>query len=58
MEEMLGQLESDPIKGYLLTKAYRLPKSWEKVRLLCVPISDKDKHIIGVCGFEISDPFF
>lgn len=58
MEAVLKQLESDPTNGYLLTKAYRLPEAWEKVRLLCAPISDRDGNIIGVCGFEISDPFF
>lgn len=58
MEVVLDQLEADPTKGYLLTKAYKLPEAWEKVRLLCAPISDKSGTIIGVCGFEISDPFF
>lgn len=58
VEAVLEQLEANPAKSYLLTKAYRLPKSWEKVRLLCAPISNKDGQIIGVCGFEISDPFF
>lgn len=58
MEAVLKQLEADPAKGYLLTKAYKLPEAWEKVRLLCTPISDKSGNIIGVCGFEISDPFF
>lgn len=58
MEAILEQAESNPTKTYLLTKAYKLPKSWEKVRLLCVPIFDDDSNIIGVCGFEISDPFF
>lgn len=58
MEAVLDQLESDPTNGYLLTKAYKLPEAWEKVRLLCAPIADRDGNIIGVCGFEISDPFF
>lgn len=58
MEAVLNQLESNPAKGYLLTKAYKLPDAWEKVRLLCAPITDKDGRIIGVCGFELSDPFF
>lgn len=58
MEAVLQQAKSDPAKAYLLTRAYKLPKSWEKVRMLCVPIPDNSGNIIGVCGFEISDPFF
>lgn len=58
MEAVMSQLESDPVKGYLLTPAYKLPDAWESVRLLCAPISDSHGRIIGVCGFEISDPFF
>lgn len=58
MEAVLHQPESDPARGYLLTKSYKLPDAWEKVRLLCAPISDGSGQIIGVCGFELSDPFF
>lgn len=58
MEAVMRQLESDPVKGYLLTPAYKLPDAWEKVRFLCAPIADADGDIVGVCGFEISDPFF
>lgn len=58
MEAVMRQLESDPVKGYLLTPAYKLPDAWEKVRFLCAPIADADGDIVGVCGFELSDPFF
>ena len=58
MEEVLTQLESNPCKGYLLTAAYQLPDAWEHVRFLCTPIADDKGNIIGVCGFELSDPFF
>lgn len=42
---------------YLLTQVYSLPDSWERVRLLCVPIN-LDGQFIGVCGFELSDLYF
>lgn len=58
MEAVMNQLESDPALGYVLTPAYKLPDAWENVRLLAAPISDNSGNIIGVCGFEISDPFF
>lgn len=58
MEAVFNQAEADPSKGYLLTPAYKLPEAWEKVRFLCTPIADKKGNIIGVCGFEISDPYF
>lgn len=58
MEEVLTQFESNPSKGYLLTAAYQLPDAWEHVRFLCTPIADDKGNIIGVCGFELSDPFF
>lgn len=58
MEKVLNQFESNPAKGYLLTAAYQLPDAWEHVRFLCAPISDENGTIIGVCGFELSDPFF
>ena len=53
-------LEADiesPARGYLLTRVYSLPDSWEQVRLLCVPIL-LGGRTIGVCGFEISDIYF
>lgn len=58
MEAVMSQLINNPSKGYLLTCPYKLPEAWEKVRFLCTPIADKSGTIIGVCGFEISDPFF
>lgn len=58
MEAVMSQLITNPSKGYLLTCPYKLPEAWEKVRFLCAPITDKTGNIIGVCGFEISDPFF
>lgn len=42
---------------YLLTQVCSLPDSWERVRLLCVPIY-LDGAVIGVCGFELSDLYF
>ena len=44
-------------RRYLLTEVYKLPDSWERVRLLCVPIR-LGGRTIGVCGFEISDIYF
>lgn len=42
---------------YLLTQPCSLPDSWERVRLLCMPIY-LDGEVIGVCGFELSDLYF
>lgn len=42
---------------YLLTQVYPLPDSWERVRLLCVPVA-LNGEVIGVCGFELSDLYF
>ena len=42
---------------YLLTQVCSLPDSWERVRLLCVPVRLNGK-VIGVCGFELSDLYF
>lgn len=58
LEAMFGQSYSDDDSGYLLTSVCQLPESWEKVRLLGVPIFDQHGKMIGVCGYEISDPFF
>lgn len=58
MEAVLSQTESNPARGYLLTRSYQLPTSWEKVRFLCTPVADASGNIIGVCGFEINSPFF
>lgn len=42
---------------YLLTRVFSLPDSWERVRLLCLPVV-LDGQAIGVCGFELSDLYF
>lgn len=42
---------------YTLTPVFSLPDSWERVRLLCVPVY-LDGRVIGVCGFELSDLYF
>lgn len=42
---------------FLLTQICALPDSWERARLLCVPITLEDE-VIGVCGFELSDLYF
>lgn len=50
---------SDSIsKAYFLTSVYRLPDTWENVRLLCIPVFDSRGTTIGVCGFEISNLYF
>ena len=50
---------SDSIsKAYFLTSVYRLPDTWENVRLLCIPLFDSRGTTIGVCGFEISNLYF
>lgn len=42
---------------YILTQVCSLPDTWERVRLLCVPV-ELEGEIIGVCGFELSDLYF
>lgn len=42
---------------YILTQVYSLPDSWERVRLLCMPVY-LNGDVIGVCGFELSDLYF
>lgn len=57
-EAVFGTKRKGSPKDYFLTPAYKLPDAWEKVRLLCVPVLDGGGKTVGVCGFEISDPFF
>lgn len=42
---------------YMLTDVYPLPDSWERARLICLPIY-MGGRIAGVCGFELSDLYF
>lgn len=42
---------------YSLTQVCSLPDSWERVRLMCMPVY-LDGEVIGVCGFELSDLYF
>lgn len=58
VEELLSSDSDNPAKNYVLTSVYKLPQAWEHVRFLCVPISDGNGNVIGVCGFEISDLYF
>lgn len=58
VEAMFGQPYAEDASGYLLTSVCQLPDSWETVRLLAVPIFDQHGKVIGVCGYEISNPFF
>ena len=43
---------------FLFTDTVRLPGTWEKVILLCVPIVGSDGTVYGICGFEISQLYF
>ena len=57
--DTLMSSRSDSIsKAYFLTSVYRLPDTWENVRLLCIPVFDSRGTTIGVCGFEISNLYF
>lgn len=58
VEALLSSDSDNPAKNYVLTSVYKLPQAWEHVRFLCVPISDGNGNVIGVCGFEISDLYF
>lgn len=56
-EALLAAEDQNPARNYLLTEAYALPDSWERVRLICIPVVLSGRTI-GVCGFEINDLFF
>jgi DNA-binding CsgD family transcriptional regulator len=43
---------------FLFTDAMKLPGTWERVMLLCVPIVGNDGEAYGICGFEISHLYF
>jgi len=43
---------------YILSPVVEIPDTWERARYVYVPIRDQKDHIIGVCGFEISDLLF
>ncbi len=58
LEDMLNMATAKPGKDYILTAVYKLPGTWEQVRLLCTPICDDSGKVIGVCGFEISSLLF
>lgn len=58
LEAVLHPLPDASAARYLLTTVYKLPDAWERVRFLCVPVEDAQGHVIGVCGYEISDLYF
>ena len=43
---------------YALSTVAEIPDTWENARYIYVPLRDRQKQIIGVCGFEISDLMF
>lgn len=45
-------------ESYYLTQARRLPRTWENVMLMCVPIMGDNGEVYGICGFEISQLFY
>lgn len=57
VEELLHAGSVSQKGQYMLTEVYALPDSWERVRMVCVPIRLGDRTV-GVCGFEISDLYF
>ncbi len=43
---------------YILSPTVEIPGTWERARYVYVPIRDLKEHIIGICGFEVSDLYF
>lgn len=58
IDTLMSSKSENISKAYSLTSVYRLPDTWENVRLLCVPVFDSRGVTIGVCGFEISNLYF
>lgn len=58
VETMMHPKPGESTAIYLLTTVYKLPKTWERVRFVCVPITIGEGRVVGVCGYEISDLFF
>ncbi len=55
----LMQLPMQPLAPTLvLTDTTQLLDTWERVRLLLVPIFDAQGHNLGVCGYEISNIYY
>ena len=40
---------------YILTDVSSLNSGWENVRMVAIPVVDKNSEVIGVCGYEISN---
>lgn len=57
-ELVMRHANADLNSCYLFTDSVKLPGTWEKVMLLCVPIVSDGGEIYGICGFEISQLFY
>ncbi len=57
-EALMASKHESISKAGFLSSVYKLPDSWENVRLFCVPVLDPDGNTIGACGFEISNLYF
>ncbi len=57
-ELVMSHANADLNSCYLFTDSIKLPGTWEKVMLLCVPIISESGDVYGICGFEISQLFY
>ncbi|NLA86444.1 MAG: hypothetical protein GX847_04010, partial [Clostridiales bacterium] len=55
---VMSHANADLNSCYLFTDSMKLPGTWEKAMLLCVPIVSDSGDIYGICGFEISQLFY
>lgn len=56
--EQLMSRNLSPAKGYTWLSKYQLPKTWENVMLLCVPVRGNNGTVYGICGIELSSLYF
>ncbi len=57
-DDVLKVKDESLAKSFLLTKTTRLADTWEKVRLLLLPIYDGEGRNIGMCGYEVSSVYY
>lgn len=55
---LMGQKLDRVADAYYFTKKMRLPGTWEDLLLLCVPLTDGEKLVRGLCGLEYSELYF
>ena len=57
--ELLSLAADNPEQvHYLLTDVASLKESWEQARLYLLPVYGSNGHLLGICGFELSNLLF